>query len=305
MTVSSTSVPTLSLVIVSFNTRDLLRQCLMSVAEREPGAQVVVVDNASQDGSAEMVRWSFRESSWWSRRRTWGLPAEQPGACAGDRAIRGAVELGHGARGRHAVALRAMDGDSDEAGAASPRLMGADGVPQQCFYRFPGLREELRKAMRRPSQPLTGVHDPDGWLAGTALMLRREAIETIGGGLDDAYFMYWEDADLSARLRAAGWDLAVFTDGQVIHYGGMSGGGNDTRRRADLQAWADYGKRRWFGRNRGLGEAAGAWLLDATWVPRLLLRAAVRPSRRHDAVKARVLAVSLMRSMVGKPPARP
>ena len=87
-------------------------------------------------------------------------------------------------------------------GALSPRLIGVDGVPQQCLYPFPSLARLLRTAIGQQS-PTPEEDVADGWLAGTALFLRREALGQIGGELDAGYFMYWEDADVCARLRQA------------------------------------------------------------------------------------------------------
>jgi GT2 family glycosyltransferase len=298
--------PSLSIVIVSYNTRELLRQCLESVRRHEPAAQVIVVDNASRDGSAAMVRAGFPEVDVIESAQNLGFA--------------GANNLGlERATGAFVVLLNSDtviedDGlsrcaswvrEHPELGAASPRLMGADGIPQHCLFRFPSVRERLRQQARRETPPPSSDRDPEGWLAGTALVLRREALESVGGGLDASYFMYWEDADLSARLRRAGWDLAVYPGAEVVHYGGASGGGADARRRPDLQAWMFYGKYRWYRRNRGRIAASLIWFLDAVEVPRLLIRAATRPDRRHAAADARVLTVSLLRSLLGRPPSRP
>lgn len=131
-------------------------------------------------------------------------------------------------------------------------------------------------------------------------------LESVGGGLDDGYFIYWEDADLSAALRRAGWELAVEPEALVRHVGGASGGGPGAGRRADLYAWYFWGKHRWFRRNRPWWEAAALVLLDVGDVPRKFLRGLRRPARRraewsHARVSLRVLALGLL----GRKPTRP
>ncbi len=192
-----------------------------------------------------------------------------------------------------------------EVGALSPRLIGFDGQPQRALYRFPTIGRRWRAALRLPTGPEPTGEAADGWLAGTALMIRREALESVGGGLDDAFFMYWEDADLSMRLRRAGWTLAEFPDGHVKHFGGASGGGLDSARRGDLHAWYVWGEHRWFAKHRPRLESAALWFLDVLEVPRKLARAAIREGRRYEAVQARVQARVLRGRLTGGAPSRP
>ncbi|MFO0822179.1 MAG: glycosyltransferase, partial [Gemmataceae bacterium] len=181
-------------------------------------------------------------------------------------------------------------------GAIHPALVGADGRPQECEYPMPSLGRMVRDAVRL-TQPATPRDRT--WLAGTALVIRREALEAVGGRLDPGYFIYWEDADLSAQLRARGWNLAFEPAAIVRHVGGASGGGPDAGRRADLYAWYCYGKHRWFRRNRPVWEATAVWMLDALDVPRKFLQGVRHSARRraawsHARVTARVLALGLL-----------
>ena len=130
-------------------------------------------------------------------------------------------------------------------GAVTPLLIGVDNKPQLCQFRFMSLKNEIRQMLWRDSLPLSGDDDPESWLPGTALVIRRDALRDIGGILDDKFFMYGEDADLSMRLCRSGWIRAVFRDGHIRHYGGASGGGADIHRRSDLQAWYFHARYRW------------------------------------------------------------
>ena len=293
----------ISVVVVSFNTRDLLRKCLASVRRFEPWAEVIVVDNASKDGSADMVAAEFPGTKLIRSSTNLGF------AAANNAGVRRAVgdvvvllnsdaELLDDSLARCVGRLKA----DPYLGAVHPLLVGADGEPQGCEYPMPSLRAEARAAARLNPRRAPAAT----WLAGTALVIRRKALDAVGGGLDDGYFIYWEDADLSARLRAKGWELAVEPGAVVRHHGGASGGGPDAARRPDLFAWYAWGRRRWYRRNRPWWESAGVWALDLCDVPRKYLRGLRHPARRaaewaHARVSLRVLALGLL----GIQPSRP
>ncbi len=262
----------LSILVVSYNTRELLRQCLASLRQFAPTAQVIVIDNGSWDGSVEMVRSDFPDIE------VVALPENLGFAAANNVGLR----LAHGDPILLLNSDTVVEDDSldrcaawmrehPRVGALSPRLIGVDGVPQQCLYPFPSLARLLRTAIGQQS-PTPEEDVADGWLAGTALFLRREALGQIGGELDAGYFMYWEDADVCARLRERGWQRAVCSDAHVRHHGGSSSGAAAAPVRADLLAWDFFGRHHWFARHRPALECVGLWLLDAIDVPRILLR---------------------------------
>lgn len=300
----------LSIVIVNYRTPALLRACLASIERHCPSSQTIVVDNGSGDSSAELVRREF--------------PRVELVELAENRGFAGGNNAGLARCRGEFILLFNSDAELEDdslsrcvnylkhhprMGAVSPRLIGGDGRPQQCLYRFPSARDRLRQALRQPSPSLNGSEAEEAseafWLAGTALLIRRQALKEIGGFLDDGYFMYWEDADVSARLRRAGWGLAQVDDAWVRHHGGASGGGDDQRRRPDLQAWFDYGRHRFFAKNRSASESAAIWLLDAVEALRKLLRAGVRPDRRYEAAQAWILAKVLLRTLAKSAPPRP
>lgn len=295
----------LSVILVSFNAREHLRLCLNSLARHEPGAEVIVVDNASRDGSAEMVAGQFPQVRLVQTGRNAGFAAaNNAGLAVATRPfvalLNSDTEVTDDSLSR---CVRRLQADPT-LGGVHPRLMGTDGLPQQCEHRFPTLAESVRKAFRLPPRDDARRHTT--WLAGTALVLRRQALDEIGGGLDSGYFMYWEDADLSAMLRGRGWGLAVQQDAEVRHHGGASGGGPDASRRADLYAWYCYGRHRWFRRNRSPLEAALVWLLDLADVPRKFLRGLFHSARRKgEWAHARVTARVLMSGLLGRTPSVP
>jgi GT2 family glycosyltransferase len=294
----------LSVIVVSFNTIDLLGACLRSLRRFEPGAEVIVVDNGSRDGSAAMVRTQFPEVKLIEAGKNLGFAAANNlglEASAGRILVlfNSDAELMDNSLSRCG---RRLDSDP-QLGAVHPRLVGADGKPQQCEHLLPTFAGHVRTSLGLPRPGPVGANRT--WLAGTALVIRRVALETVGGRLDDGYFIYWEDADLSARLRAAGWGLAVEDAALVRHVGGASGGGPDSARRADLLAWYYYGMHRWFRRNRPWWEAVAVWLYEALEIPRLCLRGLRRRDRRaSEWTKAGVTGRVLVRSLLCIQPAR-
>jgi len=299
---NTSDAPTLSLIIVNFNTRELLRQCLASIHEHEPNAQVIVSDNASRDGSAAMVRREFPSVELIEMGWNAGFAAANN---AGLSRARGEFQvllnsdtiLPDDSLSRCAAWME----ENPSIGATSPRLVGTDGRPQVCTYRFPKFRDIFRQSLRMsPSE--NDTNEP-GWIAGTALMIRREALATVGGRLDEHYWMYWEDCDLSARLLKNGWRLEPFEGGWIRHLGGASGGGSDSNRRADLHAWYMYGMHRWFTIHRPRHESTGLWLLDGMDVIRKSLRGSIRPERSIEKAQAKALAKVLVGRLRGwRPP---
>jgi GT2 family glycosyltransferase len=294
----------ISIIVVSYNTRELLQQCLASLWRHAPAAQVIVVDNASQDGSVEMVRANFPAVQVVALTRNWGFAAANNAGlrlAVGDPIVllNSDTVVEDDTLDRCATWMRAHP----RVGALSPRLVGVDGRPQQCLYPFPTLAGVLRVVFRQQGPPRE-ADLADGWLAGTALFLRHEALRQVGGELDAGYFMYWEDADLSARLRKCGWERVAYLEGYVRHHGGASSGTADSPLRTELLAWYLFGRHRWFARHRPAPEAMCLWVLDALDIPRILLwgwRRRLRTSRAQAGVLLKVL----LWRLTGMVPPRP
>ena len=231
--------PALSVVIVNWNTLDLLRACLASLRAQPAagGTEVIVVDNGSSDGSPAMVAAEF--------------PEVRLFALTENRGFGGGNNLGFAeSRGRVLLALNsdtevhpgAMDAlvaafDDDPAiGAAGARLLNTDGTIQLSCRRFPdwktaffhrySLMTRLFPNNRFSRQYLMtdAAHDrprrPD-WVSGACLAVRGEVYQAVGG-LDEDYFMYAEDVDWCYRIRKAGWEIAYVPDARVTHHIGRS-----------------------------------------------------------------------------------
>lgn len=227
--------PTVSVILLSWNVRDLLRACLRSLPLDDPAVEVIVVDSASADGAPEMVRAEF------PRLRLIASPDNlgySRGNNLGLRAARGRylfvlnpdTELAPGA-------LDALAGYMDahtDIGVLGPGLVYADGTPQSTRRRFPTLLTGFFESTWLQGLAPRGLLDryyardlpPDepaevDWLVGAALLVRRAAYQQVGG-LDEGFFMYSEELDWCRRMRAAGWRVVHFPAARVVHYEGRS-----------------------------------------------------------------------------------
>ena len=222
--------PDVAIAVVSFNTRELLRACLASLAaDAEAGrAEVWVLDNASTDGSAAMVRDAFS----WVRlieshdNLGFGAAVNRVAAQTGTPWIAAAnadVAPEPGALARLLAAGAADPG----AGALAPRLLLPGGGTQHSVFAFPGVRFTLAFAAGLARGRwgdrlcLPGRWDPDverrvPWAIGAFLLVRRTAWDAAGG-FDPAQWMYAEDLDLGWRLRRAGWATRYGPGARVRH----------------------------------------------------------------------------------------
>jgi GT2 family glycosyltransferase len=244
----------LGIVIVSYNVRDLLRHCLQSAYEdvaRTPGlhADIVVVDNASADGSADMVAEEFplarliasRENLGFARGNNVGLkllgfgrkiPAKDAGAPTPDAVLllNPDTELQPGALAELTGFLQTHP----RAGGCCPRLNYGDGSFQHSAFHFPGLTQlylDLHPIPRLMETGLNGryprrLYDggqpfPVDFALGAALMVRAQAVDAVGL-LDEAYFMYAEEMDWQKRIQQAGWPIYCAPTARITHYEGQS-----------------------------------------------------------------------------------
>jgi N-acetylglucosaminyl-diphospho-decaprenol L-rhamnosyltransferase len=225
----------LHIVIVNYNTRDLLRDCLTSVRESRVGASrlaVTVVDAGSGDGSADMTEAEFPEVGL-VRSGNFGYPH---GNNLGLKRVDARYHLLLNPDtllppGALAAALAYMDA-SPAIGALGPRLVLADGsLDPACRRGFPtvvnsvakfsGLARLFPRSRVLASYNLTYLSEDEpaavDSLVGAFMLLRGQALAETGG-LDQAYFMYAEDVDLCYRLKALGWRVEYWPEITVLHY---------------------------------------------------------------------------------------
>jgi hypothetical protein len=226
----------LDIVIVSFNARADLEACLERLTTHPPRrpARIIVVDNASGDGSAAMVRDRFPGVRLLPQPRNLGFAAANN---AGIRA--GTAPLVLLLNSDTLVPEGALDALADEleadppAAAAGPRLVDGSGHVELSFGAMISPLNELRqKALGRLHQRGTGPvrrwverrartrHYPD-WVSGACLLVWRADAEAAGL-LDERFFMYTEDADFCAALRARGRRILFTPVAEVVHLRGRS-----------------------------------------------------------------------------------
>ena len=227
--------PRVAVVVVSWNARELLLACLSALASRVTlPHEVVVVDNASVDGSAAAVRERFpgaavianAENAGFSRANNQGFRATRAPLVL---VLNPDAEVGAGA----VEAMAALLDARPEVGIVGPRTRYPDGRIQVSFGPAPSARAEWaqRRLVRgvRSRHPLrlaqaeaaaAREHEP-AWVSGSCLMARRAAIDAVSG-FDEGFFLYQEDVDLCLRVRGAGWRIVFTPAAEVVHHLGAS-----------------------------------------------------------------------------------
>ncbi|HHE71027.1 MAG TPA: glycosyltransferase family 2 protein, partial [Chloroflexi bacterium] len=231
--------PCLSVIIVSWNVRELLLQAIDSLKATWQGPrqdlEIIVVDNASTDGTPEMLRSSAQDVRLLINRENRGFAAANNQGLAIARGqyilLLNSDTLVRPQALRRLVAYLETHPDT---GLVGPRLLNEDGSIQPSRRRFPTLpilfleSTWLEGLLPRKALALYYVEDrPDDmpqdvdWVTGAAMLVRRETIDEVGP-LDEGFFMYSEELDWCRRIRGAGWRIAYEPAAEVVHYGGKS-----------------------------------------------------------------------------------
>ncbi len=238
--------PRVSAIVVSYEAQDHLGACLASLRDHGgPGLETIVVDNASRDGSADLVARAHPEARLVRNATNAGFGR----ACNQGAALASAPDLlflNPDARltpGALDALLRALDEDPG-VGVVGPRTLSDDGTPQLSFGPALGLVAEWRQrrlvrgvrerdpeVLRRVEAMTAAAGEPD-WVSGSCLLIRRSAFERVGG-FDEAFFLYEEDVDLCLRVRAAGWRVRFEPRAVVRHALGRSMARNPARARLE------------------------------------------------------------------------
>lgn len=298
----------LSIIIVNWNTRDLLAGCLQSVygerlsvngdqipttdhrspftGYRSPITETIVVDNASTDGSAAMVRERFPWVQLIENRQNVGFARANNQAICHSRGryvllLNSDTVVHAGALGRLVAFMEAQP----QAGACGPRLLNGDGTlqpsahpmltPGREFWRLAFLERLWPRATYRQESWDTTTPRPVEVIKGACLLLRRAALDQVGL-LDDRYFMYTEEVDLCYRLAQAGWGLWRLPQAVVTHFGEASS--KQVRAEMYLQLYRSKVQfyRKFGGRPRVARYKA---LVALAYLPRFLLAAAASLAR--------------------------
>lgn len=302
----------LSVIIVSWNVRDLLQRCLTSILdgaaslttsapdvmeESQPPelesvrarprdangtlqTEVIVVDNASTDGSVEMVHDRFPAVRLVANSHNWGFTVANNQGLAESRGrycllLNPDTEVVNSAL---ATMVRYMDAHP-EVGALGPQLRYPDGSRQSSRRRFPTfgtalLESTVVQEWWKDNRILRRYHmadtpddavQPVDWLVGASLLVRRQVYEQ-SGGLDEGFFMYSEELDWCRRIKDAGWNVVYLPTAIIIHHEGKSSEQVVPARHIYFQS----SKVRYFRKHHGTFQAEVLrWFLLATYVYQL------------------------------------
>ncbi len=239
----------LSIIIVGWNVRELLRNCLWSVVSGQwldgkslptnhcpPSTEIIVVDNASADGTVEMLRTEFPGVRVLANSENVGFTRGNNQALAVAQGrylflLNPDTEL----RPDTLQTLRDYAETHPHAGIIGPRLFYGDGTPQSSRRRFPALATAFLESTKLQqwfprNRVLSRYYMLDtrddatqevDWINGAAMFVRREVYAQIGG-LDEAFFMYSEELDWCYRAKKAGWQIVYLPTAQVTHLEGKS-----------------------------------------------------------------------------------
>lgn len=279
----------IDVVIVNYRTAALVVDCLESIEQERrsavgAGLRVVVVDNASGDGSADALQAAIEARGW-----HWVTLLRSPangGFGAGCN-----MGIAHVLRDRRARAVWLLNPDTrvmpgalealatflaatPRAGVVGTALLLADGTPWPYAFRFPTVLGELERGMRwGPASRLLARHavarTMDGratqadWVSGASVAVRREALEQ-GLRFDEGYFLYYEETDFCRSAQALGWQCWYAPHPVVLHIAGQSTG--VTGQQANARRVPGYwfaSRHRYFRKNHGWTYALAA---DCAWI---------------------------------------
>jgi GT2 family glycosyltransferase len=226
----------LSIVIVSLNTKDILKKCLESIKNLK--LEIIVIDNASTDGSTEMVKKEFSDkgglASGWSKVKLIENEKNLGYARANNQGIKIAkrryiflLNSDTQIKTRSFEKLVKFTKDNSQAGVVGAKLVNLDGSVQASVYYFPTIWRAIKeywlgqKGAYEKYAPKGKKPVEVEAVTGAAMLISRKTIEKIGL-LDERYFMYFEDLDYCRRVRKAGLKVYYLPKAEIIHHHGKS-----------------------------------------------------------------------------------
>jgi N-acetylglucosaminyl-diphospho-decaprenol L-rhamnosyltransferase len=282
--------PTLSYCVVNTNGRDYLLACLAAIERTHPQGmerEILVLDNASDDGSADAVRALGGDIELIELDKRAGK-AENDSTLLKRAAGRYCLLLNEDSEIRSGAVTAltdALEADT-RAAAAGPQLLDSDGKPVPCAWRFPGVGTALAGALfvhRLFTVQSTGIetHRVE-WVQSSALLVRREAATRVGY-LDPRFFVYYDECDFAKRLADAGWHCLYVPDATAFHHDQLS-----TDLAAGLPRIVEFHRNRdlYMRKHHGPGAArAVRWLTAWSYAVRAVV-AAVIPGQPADVYRA-------------------
>jgi len=296
----ASTAPSLSIVIVNYRTADYVIRCVEALAPERAAAgpfEVIVVDGASSDGSAEKLAAQFAGEAW----RDWVsvLPLDLNGGFgwANNQAMLRLLQRPQPPEFIHILnpdtviepgaietLLDALRADS-RLGAVCSQLLEPDGTVAGSAFRFPSIGREFVRGSGMPKlgrlfgvQPTVVTQDgPAEWLTGASVVFRSAALRE-SGLFDDGFFLYFEEVELMHRMGRLGWQFRFVAQSRVTHIAGaatgVASGGSVAVR--PYPSYRFEARRRFFVLTYG---TAGLFLANLAWLAGQALSLALRPIR--------------------------
>jgi GT2 family glycosyltransferase len=305
------------IVIVNYRTAGLAIDCLHSLAGQVsglPGLDVLVVDNDSADGSVDRLRDAVSREGWANWVRV--LPAGRNGGFAFGNNVGIREALGSGREFDYILLLNpdtiVRDGaigalvefmaGHPQVGIAGSLLEDGTGQVESSAHTAPSPLGELESSARlgmlsrflhryRVSPPIRDEDHECDWVSGACLMARRRVLEVLGG-LDEGYFLYFEEVDLCTRARQAGWKVWFVPRSRIVHLEGASTGIREAAKRRPPYWYAS--RRRYFLKFFGVPGLVAADLLWAVGRFSLVLRRTFAGRRGELRSDPRMFALDLL-----------
>jgi len=275
--------PTLSYCVVNTNGREYLLACLDAIERTHPAGvehEILVLDNASDDGSDEAVRARSGEIRLIALEQRTGK-AENDSTLMREASGRYCLLLNEDSElrpGATEALVAALDEDPGAA-AATAQLLDSSGTPVPCAWRFPGVSTALAGALFL-HRWLTVQSKGDetrrvDWAQSSALLVRREAAAQVGY-MDPAFFVYYDECDFAKRLAEIGWHSLFVPGAEAVHHDQLS-----TDLAAGLPRIVEFHRNRdlYMRKHHGRGAALAVRLLTAWSYALRAVAAAVLPSQ--------------------------
>lgn len=206
----------LTIIIVNYNTADMLVSCLHSISSQSgDNHEVIVVDNASQDNSLELTKATFPWVKVIANKRNLGFARANNQALGISKSkyiyfLNPDTEVKEGS---FDAIIEFME-SNPEVGLAGTRILNPDGSSQSSVERrYPGQRHSKGE--------LYGLKGDIAWVLGASMVARRFVLRNIRG-FDERFFIYGEDLDLCLSVRKSGWTIACIPNAVAVHWGGAS-----------------------------------------------------------------------------------
>ncbi|KIC23328.1 MULTISPECIES: glycosyltransferase family 2 protein [unclassified Leisingera] len=271
------------IILLNFRTPEMTLQsaeAALQELEDLPG-ELLIIDNGSGDGSYEHIRAAAETRGWLDSNRVRVIASPVNGGFGAGMNIGLSTGLADGSapefyyllnsdafvQGSTIRTLRNFLLQHPGAGLAGSYVRGTDGTPHRTAFRFPSIAGEFEASVRtgiftRLLKPwVVAMEMPQAevqvdWTAGASLMIRREAVEAVGG-FDETFFLYFEETDLCRRAARAGWRTHYVPASEVAHIGSASTGMKGWQRTPGY--WFDS-RLHYFVKNHGRAYAAAATL---------------------------------------------